>query len=226
MTIPTLSKFVQKLFAGDAVAPPFIAPRCRKNVSVAAALTASACVALAGCASTQPYNPNHLSADRLSQVGEICQTDLGVRASEPLTDNLWPGSPDASSSTNRYRGCIATLSNSLTRVGLARTAEQAEQDCLSQGLVPGSSDLARCVLTTEDMSRAPSGTELAALDPKPYLVSTAPRFSGSIPARVQKEQLACADIGIDPNDEEFGRCVQGLRDIGRSPLLQDLYRNE
>lgn len=224
MTIPALSKILQKLCASDALPRAFTGRRYRESVTVA--LAVGACLALAACASTQPYNPNHLGADQLSQMGAICQTDLGFSASETLTDNLWPGDPDASSSTNRYRGCIATLSNSLARVGVARTAKQAEQDCLSQGLVPGSSDLARCVLTTEVTSRSASGTELAALDPKPYLVSTTPRFSGSVPATVQKEQLACVDIGIDPNDEEFARCVQDLKDIGRSPFLQDLYRNE
>jgi hypothetical protein len=189
-------------------------------------LTAGACLAVASCASTQPYNPNHLSADRLSQVGEVCQTDMGFRASEPLTDNLWPGDPDASSSTNRYRGCIATLSNALTRVQTARTAKQAEKDCLSQGFVAGSSDLARCVLTAKEEPRSASETQLASLDPKPYLISTGRRFSGPVPPKVHKEQLACADVGIDPNDEEFASCVQGLKGVGWAPFLQDLYRND
>lgn len=196
------------------------------NATVAAALTVSACAALASCASTQPYNPNHLSQDRLSQVGEVCQSVMGFRASEPLTDNLWPGDPDTSSSTNQYRGCIATLSNALTWAEVTHSAKQAEQDCLSQGFVAGSSDLARCVLTTKEERRSAPGTQLASLDPKPYLVSTGPRFSGPVPATVHKEQLACAEVGIDPNGQEFASCVQGLKSVGWAPFFQDLYRND
>lgn len=191
-----------------------------------AVLSAGACAALASCASTQPYNPNHLSADQITQVGDVCQTIMDFRPSEGLTDNLSPGSPDASPYTNRYRGCIATLSNSLTRVAVVHASTRAEQSCLSQGFVVGSSDLARCVLTAEAQPQLPTQLQLAALNPTAYLVSTGGSSSGPVPASVRKEQLACADVGINPNDQVFAACVQGLKDVGWAPSLQNLYLND
>ena len=196
------------------------------KATAAALLTAGACLAVASCASTRPYNPDHLSPDRLSQVDQVCQAVMSFKPSEALTDNLWPGDPDTPSSTNRHRGCIATLSNALTRAQATRVAKQAEQDCLSQGFVPGRSDLARCVLTVKDRPLTTTETRLAALDPKPYLISTTPRFAGTVPAQVRKEELACADVGIDPNDEAYASCTKGLKDVAWSPFLQDLYRND
>lgn len=196
------------------------------KATAVALLTAGACLAVAACASTQPYNPNHLSPARWSQVDQACQAVMSFKPSEALTDNLWPGDPDTSSSTNRYRGCIATLSNALTRAQATRVAKEAELDCLSQGFVPGSSDLARCVLTAKDQPLTTTETRLASLDPKPYLISTSPRFSGTVPAKVRKEELACADVGIDPNDEAFASCIKALKDVAWAPFLQDLYRND
>jgi len=218
MTSKCLKSF-RKLFARDALACPV-----SRSASAAAAFTASACAALASCASAPPYNPNHLSADQLSQVGEVCQNVLGFRASEPLADNLWPYDPDSSSSTNRYRGCIATLSSTLRQVEIARAERQAEQDCRSQGFVAGSSVLARCVLGVKDETGSQSTTLLASLDPKPFLLSSRSR-SSNVLATVSKEQLACADIGIDPYGAEFASCVQSLNSVALEPQFHDLYRN-
>ena len=218
MTTSKLPKIVQTLFVRGALTRPV------SQSYAAAALIASACAVLASCASAPPYNPNHLSAEPLAQVADVCQNVLGFRASEPLTDNPWPYNPDSSSSTNRYQGCIATLSNGLNRVEVARAASQAEQDCRSRGLVAGSPDLALCVLGVENEPGSPPKTLVASLDPKPFLLSSGPR-SPRARAAVSKEQLACADIGIDPNDAEFASCVQRLRSVALELYFQDLYRN-
>lgn len=218
MRTSKLPRIIPKLFARNAL------PRqVSRSASAAAALTASACAALASCASAPPYNPNHLSADQLSQVGGVCENVLGFRASEPLTANPWPYNPDSSSSTNRYQGCIATLSNTLSQIEVAHTARQAEQDCRSQGYVAGSSDLARCVLAFRDEPASPSKALLASLDPKPFLLSAGSRPSGA-PA-VSKEQLACADIGMEPYGAQFANCVESLRSVALEPYFQDLYSN-
>jgi hypothetical protein len=219
MTTSLFPKMFQKLFARNALPNAVFRP-----ASAAAALTASACAVLASCASAPPYNPNHLSADQLSQVGEVCQNVLGFRASEPLTDNLWPYNPDSSSSTNRYQGCIATLSNTLSQAELASTARQAEQDCRLQGFVAGSSGLARCVLGVKDEPGSPSNPLLASLDPKPLLFSSGGRSSGA-PATASQEQQACADIGIDPYGAQFASCVQSLKSVAFEPYFQSLYTN-
>lgn len=85
-----------------------VVPRAR-----GATFLALACMTVASCASVSPYNPDHLSAHEVSRVGEVCQGVMGLQPSKVLTENLWPGDPDPALETNDYRGCIATLSNSL-----------------------------------------------------------------------------------------------------------------
>jgi len=217
MTTSKLPKIVQALFTRDAL------PRAVSRSSVGV-LIASASAVLASCASAPPYNPNHLSAEQLSQVGDVCQNVLDFHASEPLKDNPWPYNPDTSSLSNRYQGCIATLSNHLSQVEIARAASQAEQDCRSKGFVAGSSGLARCVLGVKNEPGSPPNTLLASLDPKPFLLTADSRSSG-LSATVGKEQLACADIGIEPYGVEFASCVQSLQSVALEPYFQDLYSN-
>jgi hypothetical protein len=182
-------------------------------------------LSLASCASTAPYNPNHLSADQISQVGEVCQTVMGFQPSEALTDNLWPGNPDPAVSTNNYRGCIATLSNSLKQVAALRASRQAERECHAKGFDTGSSDLALCVLTTGQAPVPAPEIRLASLTDTPFLISTKPTYSGHVPNTVHKEQLACAEIGLDPNEDAFTRCVQGLANVKSAAFLAEGYRN-
>ena len=76
MTTSKLPNIVQTLFARGAL------PRPVSWSHAAAALIASACAVLASCASAPPYNPNHLSAEQLAQVGDVCQNVLDFRASQ------------------------------------------------------------------------------------------------------------------------------------------------
>jgi hypothetical protein len=85
-----------------------------------AALCTVAGASIAACASSTPYNPYHLDTARVTQIAGICQTVVGLQPSEPQVENLWPGDPDPELSTNRYRGCIASLSDSVKYVAVAR----------------------------------------------------------------------------------------------------------
>jgi hypothetical protein len=195
------------------------------HIVVAAFLAVSACVSLVACASTAPYNPNRLSADEVSQVAEVCQTVMGFQPAEALTDNLWPGNPDPAASTNRYRGCIATLSSSLNHAAAARASRQAEQDCHSKGFESGSFDLALCVLTAEEAPEPSTPIRLASISDKPFLTPTKPSYSSHVPSTVRKEQLACAEIGLDPNEDAFAVCVQNLKSVAWTPFFEEGYRN-
>ena len=42
-----------------------------------------------------------------------------------------------------------------------------------------------------------------------------------VPATVPKEQLACAEVGLDPNEDVFGACVQGLESVKWAPFFDD-----
>jgi hypothetical protein len=180
---------------------------------------------LASCASAPPYDPNHLSADQLSLVGKVCHTVMGFEPSEALTDNLWPGNPDTAASTNSYRGCIATLSNSLKRAAAARASRQAEQGCLSKGLATDSSDFALCVLTAEETPPPETQIRLASLTDTPLLISMTPAYPRHVHAAARKEQLACAAIGLDPIEDAFSGCVQGLTNVMSAGIMNEAYRN-
>jgi hypothetical protein len=176
------------------------------------------------CASTPPYNPDHLSMDQLSHVEEVCQTVMGLRPTDALRDNLWAGDPDPAASTNDYRGCIATLSNSLQSGSAVRASSGAERDCRSKGLTTGSSDLALCVLSTE--RNPPAGqVVLASVTVRPFLVPTGATFAGHVLTGVSKEQLACAEAGLDPTENGFAGCVQGLTNVMSAGFMEEGYRN-
>ena len=71
----------------------------------------------------------------------ICQTVMGPRPSDTLTNNLRPGNPDPGSSSDEYRGCIASLPHSMENVTAARVESQVDQNCRAKGLEPGSPEL-------------------------------------------------------------------------------------
>jgi hypothetical protein len=149
---------------------------------------------------------------------------MGLQPTEGLTDNLWPGDPDPAPSTNDYRGCVATLSNSLKHVAAAQTSKQAERECLSRGLATGSSDLALCVLSAEQASAPATQIRLASSSGTPLLIPASSNYSAHAPAPMRKEQRACAEIGLNPNEEGFATCVDGLRDVLSAGSMQELYR--
>ena len=150
---------------------------------------------------------------------------MGFRPSEALTDNLWPGNPDPAASTNSYRGCIATLSNSLEHVAAVRASRQAEQGCLSRGFTMGSSDLALCLLTAEEIPPPVAQTRLASLTDTPFLMPMRPTTSRHVHATMREEQLACAAIGLDPIEDAFSGCVQGLTNVMLAGIMNEAYRN-
>jgi hypothetical protein len=150
---------------------------------------------------------------------------MGLRSTEALTENIWPGDPDPSSQTNDYRRCIATLYNSLRTVAAAREASQAVRDCRAKGLAPDSSDLAVCVLSAEEGKPATSGMRLASLGVAPFLQQTRSESSDHLSRKLPREQLACAEIGLDPTQDVFASCVQGLRDVRLASFMAEGYRN-
>ena len=68
------------------------------------------CVRIPSSPCEPTCNPRHLNAARISPVDEICQTLTGLRPSDALPDNLWPGNQDRGSATDGYRRGVASLS--------------------------------------------------------------------------------------------------------------------
>jgi hypothetical protein len=162
-------------------------------------------------------------------VAEICQQVLGFRPSEALTDNRWPGDPDPASQTNDYHGCIATLSNSLEAVATAREDTQAERNCVAKGLAPNTAELSVCVLSAQETRPGSKELRLASLSEAPLLEQTTRSTSMAsldhVPTGLPREQLACAEIGSDPDHGEFKSCVQGLRDVMSASFMAEDYWN-
>jgi hypothetical protein len=190
-------------------------------VSLAATLAFLNVAAFAGEA---PYNPSHLTAVQATEVGQICQTVMGFRPSGALNENLWPGNPDPASSTNEYRGCVASLSRSIQTTAAARVAMQAEQTCRAEGLQPGSPELALCALRTVEASQSPARGPFASLSVTPSgAQATADSTDSDLAMR--RKRMACAAIGLTPSDPAFGSCVEGLTKVTLAKFMEDAYRN-
>ncbi|HET9389744.1 MAG TPA: hypothetical protein VFO44_08865 [Steroidobacteraceae bacterium] len=199
-------------------------PRVRR-LACSAALAAIAGMSMAAYAAETPYNPDHLSDTQVARMGEICRTVMGLRPSQALTDNLWPGDPDPASQTNDYRGCIATLSNSIQAIAVARQDAQAERDCRGKGLKSDSSELAVCLVSAQETAGVSSEPELASLSELPLVVQPAADAPMHTSSRLPREKLACAAIGLAPNQSLFKGCVQGLRDVMTAGDMAANYRN-
>ena len=186
---------------------------------------AFACLSIAAYATEPTYNPQHLKAAQISQVDKICQTVMGLRPSDTLTDNRWPGNPDPGSSTNEYRGCVASLSHSLENITAARAESQADQNCRAKGLEPGSSDFAVCALQAVAAKPGSEPIQLASLDAKPFIEQAGRDAPAAVPGNVSKERLACAEIGLEPKAAAFASCVEGLKAVRSARFMEEGYRN-
>lgn len=190
----------------------------RRLVAILSCLVAGA--AVAACAAAAPYNPDNLGAAQLGAVQQICQTVLGLSPAEGSTGgtlllvkaHLAPG-------TTHFQGCVASLSDSLQTADSNQTAVQADRSCRAQGLTPGSGALALCVLRSMQTASGPNAASepaAAALQPAVGDAQGAPHAAGaffyaSAHETAQREQLACASLGLEPPSAAFQRCVSGLQ---------------
>jgi hypothetical protein len=132
-----------------------------------AVLCTVAVATLAACVSRAPYNPDHIDAARSARIAEICQDVMGFGPSEPEFENLWPGDPDPALSTNRYRACIASLSDSMRNIEAKSATGTADTDasipealrrerraCADIGLESTDSAFASCVRDLQNVQAA------------------------------------------------------------------------
>ena len=157
-----------------------------KTLAIAMVLAGAATMALA-----QPVPAQSAAHGQRSPLGDICGATVGLE----------PGQA-------QYDGCVASLSDSLDGVSQGRALWTAHDACLQKGLKPGSPDLAVCTLRSSQARPADaSGLTLASAAPghaKSY-------FSASNRDRFHREQLACAELGLNPVAAAFDSCVAGLR---------------
>ena len=123
--------------------------------------------------------------------------------------------------TNNYRGCIASLYNSLRITTMTRAEMQADRNCRAKGLEAGTSALAVCVL--HESTSNSGAIESVGLMVTPYRATAV--SDASIPEILRREQLACAEIGLEPAQRGFANCVQGLRDVLSASLMDTDYQD-
>jgi hypothetical protein len=180
-------------------------------------------VGLSACVTTKPYNPDNISAARLIEVSQICEQVMGLNPSDPLTRNLWSGDPDPGYETNDYRGCVTTLSNSLVDDVVAQRGRSADGGCRASGLKPGSPEFGVCVVNASEQRveplRAANGPVI------PFSQASAPQPESSINEEDRRQQLACAEVGLEPGQSGFSRCMDGLRRALFAHLVNQSYTN-
>ena len=149
-------------------------------------LRSSAVFLFAGAVALGASAPAALAHE--SQTGVIadsCRAVLGLQPGE-----------------EHYVNCMQNLQASQDDFAHGQALGLARSSCLDQGLKPGSAELAVCTLKTKT-SAAP---------PRAIPVSTATKSwpYASFDERREREQLACARLGLDPTSGGFDSCVAGL----------------
>jgi hypothetical protein len=191
----------------------------RNLLSIAPILTAaSAVIAVLGisaCAAATPaFNPDGLQEAQLSRVAEVCQNVMGLSPSERLIGGNWLGDSHLDYWTSRYRGCVTSLSDSVHGVGEAQANQQADRACRAKGYADGSPDLAVCVLQSARQAQVTESAQGASVSQQS--AQSLPSASGSLfyasaHERRQREELACAAVGIEPTGDAFKACVSDLQ---------------
>ncbi|HWY15685.1 MAG TPA: hypothetical protein VNX86_11165 [Rhizomicrobium sp.] len=151
-------------------------------------------------ADAAPNDHDFPASDQLAQAQEICEIVVRVQ-------------PD----DEHFEGCVSSLKGSLESVSREHAVVHARNKCFAQGLKPGSSDLAVCLLQaadatpSSDMMNAPIQVSQL-IDTGEVPTSARSDFSASFDAVLQREQQACARLGLDPAFGAFANCVADLQD--------------
>jgi hypothetical protein len=160
--------------------------------AVLLAVGACAVAATAACAAGAAYNPEQLPAAQLSQIGAVCQSVMGLPAA----------------TYSQHLACVESLSHSFAQRQKTAGVLAVRQDCLAQGLKPGTTALSDCELDSRPRGLTQDApqllqTALPSHPPKSY-------FGASFDEIRRREQHACAAIGYDPVSAGFGQCVADL----------------
>jgi hypothetical protein len=189
----------------------------RKLPSLSPLLTAAsaalAVLSISACAAASPaFNPGGLQEAQLSRVADVCQNVMGLSPSERLVGGEWLGAPRLDYWTSRYRGCVTSLSDSVRSAGELQAKQQADRLCRAKGYADGSPDLAVCVLQTAQQQPPESALSAASQhSSEPVPSASGSLFYASAHERRQREELACAAVGLEPTSGAFTACVSDLQ---------------
>ena len=95
----------------------------------------------------------------------------------------------------QFDGCVSSLMDSLRNVGRNHALQLAHDDCLAKELGVGSSDFAECVSRTAEAEPAQSSRSY---------------FTASPEVVLERERMACAQLGFEPATRAFASCFGDL----------------
>jgi hypothetical protein len=181
-------------------------------LSVVSCGLAGAC--MVGCATPPAPDQSITWKSAPARVASVCQHVMGLSPGERLRGGNWLGNDKLDYWTSYYRGCLTSLSESVEDVRDTQVVQQAEQRCRTQGLLPGSPDLALCVLQTANERPQPADPLMTEKgETSVFAKSAAPGsfYFASPSESARREQVACAALGLSPAQPEFKSCVQRLK---------------
>jgi hypothetical protein len=181
--------------------------------ALAAASAAIAVLSTSACAAATPaFNPDGLQDAQLSGVAQVCQNVMGLSPSERLVGGEWLGDSRLDYWTSRYRGCVTSLSDSVQNAVESQAKANADRDCRAKGYATGSPDLALCVLQSARETRSADTAQVGSQQTAaPLPTASGSLFYASAHERRQREELACAAVGIEPTSDAFKGCVNDLQ---------------
>lgn len=149
---------------------------------------------LMGCAVfAQAQDLGNRSPDETALINTTCTKVMGLHSGESY-----------------YADCQDSLAHSLARRDAAYAMSAADDSCSRQGLKPGSSAFATCML-----DRQPAKAAMPTLQPVAFASDvTRPGvsyYSVTPSVQFQRKRYACAQLGLTPEGGLFGECVASLQ---------------
>jgi hypothetical protein len=179
--------------------------------SIALLLGGLAICGIGACASAEPYNPDNLPATQVARIAQICQINIGLSPSEPPVLIRQIGARHLDRNISHYQGCIASLSDSIQRSADALAARHAHTACAAKGLKEDTPEFAMCVLDSANRADEPAPAAASSTGAQGTEQPVGSYFYASGREMRRREQVACAQLGLDPVGEEFDRCVKDLK---------------
>lgn len=133
-------------------------------------------------------HPSPASAAGGGQVQQICSRIVGLAPGE-----------------KHFAACEESLSASLRNLRQGEGISLSRRTCLDEGHRPRTPDFARCELDAAPAAEAPlsDGGPVPGGSRSYFVVSRSDAF--------RRDQMACAQLGIDPAGDAFAECTAGLR---------------
>ena len=148
---------------------------------------------LMGCAGlAHAQDLRNRSPDEVALIDGTCAKVMGLRQGEAY-----------------YLDCRDSLAHSLARRDSAYAMSAADDSCSRQGLKPGTSAFATCML-----DRQPGAAGAPALQPAAFSADAVQAgksyYSVTPSVQWQRKRYACAQLGLTPGSGLFGECVVSL----------------